>query len=57
MKDLGINIEFESRGSVAVLQKGSMRQKSFDIYEQWSNRINILSQAGIRSAIQDSHRL
>ncbi|MFT6903703.1 MAG: putative spermidine/putrescine transport system substrate-binding protein [Oleiphilaceae bacterium] len=57
MKDLGINIEFESRGSVAVLQKGSMRQKSFDIYEQWSNRINILSQAEIRSAIQDSHRL
>jgi putative spermidine/putrescine transport system substrate-binding protein len=57
MKDLGINIEFESRGSVAVLQKTSMRQKSFDIYEQWSNRINTLSQAGIRSAIQDSHRL
>ena len=56
MKDLGIEIEFEARGSAAVLQKASMRAKNFDIYEQWSNSINILWQAGTIQSI-DSKRL
>jgi len=42
MSDLGINIQFEPGGSAAVLQKASMLPSSFDLYEQWSNSINIL---------------
>lgn len=42
MKDLGINLVFEPKGSAAVLQKASTKPKSFDIYEQWSNSIKIL---------------
>ena len=45
MKDLGINIEFEAKGSAAVLQKAAANPKSFDLYEQWSDSINILWQA------------
>ncbi|WP_338365609.1 extracellular solute-binding protein [uncultured Pseudoalteromonas sp.] len=46
MLDLGINIEFSPAGSAAVLQKASMDPSSFDLYEQWSNSINVLWQAG-----------
>jgi len=46
MQDLGIQIEFEPGGSAAVLQKASTRPESFDLYEQWSNSINILWRAG-----------
>ncbi|WP_045859610.1 ABC transporter substrate-binding protein [Teredinibacter purpureus] len=49
MSDLGINIVFEPKGSAAVLQKASLFPQSFDLYEQWSNSINILWEA---SAIQ-----
>lgn len=42
MSDLGINIKFEARGSASVLQKASISPQSFDLYEQWSNSINIL---------------
>lgn len=42
MKDLGINIVFEPGGSAAVLQKASTRPETFDLYEQWSNSINVL---------------
>lgn len=42
MKDLGIELEFEAKGSAAVLQKASSNPKSFDLYEQWSDSINIL---------------
>jgi len=42
MEDLGINIEFEPGGSAAVLQKASTNPSTFDLYEQWSNSINIL---------------
>jgi putative spermidine/putrescine transport system substrate-binding protein len=42
MSDLGINIEFEPGGSAEVLQKASTKPESFDLYEQWSNSINIL---------------
>jgi putative spermidine/putrescine transport system substrate-binding protein len=49
MKDLGINLIFEPKGSAAVLQKAASNPSSFDIYEQWSDSINILWDA---SAIQ-----
>lgn len=42
MQDLGINLQFEPKGSAAVLQKASMDPSSFDLYEQWSNSINVL---------------
>ncbi|MCB4437439.1 extracellular solute-binding protein [Alteromonas sp. McT4-15] len=45
MQDLGINIVFEPGGSAAVLQKASMNPTSFDLYEQWSNSINVLWRA------------
>jgi putative spermidine/putrescine transport system substrate-binding protein len=56
MKDLKINIEFQPMGSAAVLQKASAQPESFDLYEQWSDSINILWQA---KAIQpiDTSRL
>jgi len=44
-KDLGITISFEPGGSAAVLHKASTRPESFDLYEQWSNSINVLWQA------------
>lgn len=46
MKDLGFEIQFEPRGSAAVLQKASMFPESFDLYEQWSNSINVLWSSG-----------
>lgn len=46
MEDLGIDLRFEPKGSAAVLQKASMSPGSFDLYEQWSNSINILWQSG-----------
>ena len=45
MKDLGINLVFEAKGSAAVLQKAAANPNSFDLYEQWSDSINILWQA------------
>ena len=42
MQDLGIELHFEPRGSAAVLQKASTQPKSFDLYEQWSDSINVL---------------
>jgi len=42
MEDLGINIQFEPGGSAAILQKASTNPSTFDLYEQWSNSINIL---------------
>lgn len=42
MKDLGINLEFSPNGSAAVLQKASSNPETFDLYEQWSDSINIL---------------
>ncbi len=51
MEDLGIILEFEPKGSAAVLQKGSMSPDSFDLYEQWSNSINVLWRSGSIKAI------
>ncbi|MCA9123110.1 MAG: extracellular solute-binding protein [Planctomycetaceae bacterium] len=44
-QDLGIDIHFEPKGSAGVLQKASTRPESFDVFEQWSNSINVLWQA------------
>lgn len=54
MKDLGINIVFEPKGSAAVLQKASISPQSFDLYEQWSNSINVLWQSGSIQSIDTS---
>ncbi len=50
-RDLGIEIVFEAKGDAALLQKASTRPESFDLYEQWSNSINVLWQAGAIQAI------
>ena len=34
MKELGINLEFEPKGSAAVLHKAAANPSSFDLYEQ-----------------------
>lgn len=52
IKDLGFDIQFEPGGSSYVLQKASTRPESFDIYEQWSDSINILWQAKAIQPIQ-----
>lgn len=52
MQDLGIEVSFEPRGSAAVLQKASMSPQSFDLYEQWSNSINVLWRAGAIQPIE-----
>lgn len=46
MDDLGIELIFEAKGSAAVLQKGATSPDSFDLYEQWSNSINVLWSSG-----------
>ena len=45
-KELGINIEFYPGGSAEVILKASTDPSSFDLYEQWSNSMNVLWQAG-----------
>ncbi|MCG9759882.1 MULTISPECIES: ABC transporter substrate-binding protein [Pseudoalteromonas] len=45
MKELGIDIQFYPMGSAAVLQKAAANPAAFDLYEQWSDSINILWQA------------
>ncbi len=45
-EDLGIELLFESGSSSEVLFKASTQPESFDVYEQWSNSINILWSAG-----------
>lgn len=52
MLELGINIEFTPMGSAAVLQKAASDPSSFDLYEQWSDSINILWQAGAIQPIE-----
>ncbi|MGB0717211.1 MAG: ABC transporter substrate-binding protein [Phycisphaerae bacterium] len=52
-KDLGFDIEFHPGGSAGVLQKASTRPETFDLYEQWSNSLQILWHA---NAIQGIDR-
>ncbi len=51
MQDLGIELVFEPKGSAAVLQKASVYPEAFDLYEQWSNSINVLWRSGSIQAI------
>lgn len=53
-QDLGINIEFHPGGSAGVLLRASTNPQSFDLYEQWSNSIRILWQAGSIQPIEIS---
>ena len=41
-KELDIDIVFEPGGSAEVLQKASSDPTSFDLYEQWSDSMNVL---------------
>lgn len=50
--DLGFSIEFVPGGSAAVLQQASTRPESFDVYEQWSNSINVLWRANAIQPIE-----
>ena len=52
--DLGFAIEFSPGGSASVLHQASTRPESFDLYEQWSNSIKILWQAGSLAGIDKS---
>lgn len=52
MADLNIDIQFEAKGSAAVLQKASMYPASFDLYEQWSNSIQVLWRANAIQPIE-----
>lgn len=54
MDDLGIELLFEAKGSAAVLQKASMNPDSFDLYEQWSNSINVLWRSNAIQSIDKS---
>lgn len=45
-QELGIRLEFQPGGSAAILQQASTRPESFDVFEQWSNTIPLLWQAG-----------
>lgn len=56
MEDLGIELSFEAKGSAAVLQKASYNPSSFDLYEQWSDSINVLWESGAIQPI-DKKRL
>lgn len=50
-QELGIKLEFEPGGSAAVLHQASTRPESFDLYEQWSDSIQVLWRAGAIQAI------
>ncbi|WAJ70081.1 ABC transporter substrate-binding protein [Catenovulum adriaticum] len=52
MQELGINLVFRPMGSAAVLQKAASDPESFDLYEQWSDSINVLWQAGAIQPIE-----
>ena len=54
MEDLGIKLVFEPKGSAAVLQKAAMFPQSFDLYEQWSNSIDVLWRSGAIQPIEKS---
>lgn len=51
-KDLGISITFAPGGSAEILHQASTHPESFDLYEQWSNSINVLWDAGAIQPIQ-----
>ena len=42
MADLDIDISFEPGGSAEVLQRAAAKPESFDLYEQWSDSLQVL---------------
>ncbi|NRP59339.1 PotD/PotF family extracellular solute-binding protein [Marinobacterium sp. xm-d-564] len=55
-KELGINIQFYPGGSAEVLMRATTNPSSFDLYEQWSNSIRVLWNAGAIQSI-DTQRI
>lgn len=55
-KELDIELIFEPGGSAEVLHKASTRPESFDLYEQWSNSIQVLWRANAIQPI-DTRRI
>lgn len=53
-KDLGFKIEFQPGGSASVTHQACSQPESFDLYEQWSNSIRVLWQAGVIQPIETS---
>lgn len=51
-RELGIDIEFYPGGSSEVLLKAAANPGGFDLYEQWSDSINILWNAGAIQPIE-----
>lgn len=52
MDDLGIHLEFEAKGSAAVLHKAIINPRSFDLYEHSSGSIRPMWRAGSLQAIE-----
>lgn len=52
MADLGIHLEFEPRGEAELVQKATTRPDQFDLYEQWTDSIKTLWQAGVVQPIE-----
>jgi putative spermidine/putrescine transport system substrate-binding protein len=52
MADLGINIIFEPGGEAELIQKASTQPELFDVYEQWTDSIRQLWQAGAIQPIE-----
>lgn len=52
MRDLDIDIEFAPGGSAEVLQQATSEPESFDLYEQWSDSMNVLWRAGAIQPIE-----
>lgn len=55
-QELGINIQFYPGGSAEVLMRATTNPSSFDLYEQWSNSVRVLWNAGAIQSI-DTHRI
>ncbi|MDD9951778.1 MAG: signal peptide prediction [Zetaproteobacteria bacterium] len=51
-QDLGIRLVFHPGGSAKILHRASTQPESFDLYEQWSNSIGVLWQAGAIQPIE-----
>ena len=51
-KELGIELIFEAKGDAALLHKASTRPDSFDLYEHWSDSINVVWDIGAIQPIE-----
>jgi putative spermidine/putrescine transport system substrate-binding protein len=52
MFDLGIDLVFEPKGEAELVQKATTQPESFDLYEQWTDSIRQLWQAGVIQPIE-----